>query len=61
MQAVAESVDLPLVAVGGIHMAADAEAFLRAGAGAVQLDSLLFVDPAAAGEIGVKLSAGYED
>ena len=60
VQTVAGLVDLPLVAVGGIHTAAEAEAFLQAGASAVQLDSLLFVDPQAAGEIAVKLSAGYE-
>lgn len=52
--------DLPLVAVGGIHTAADARTFLQAGASAVQLDSLLFVDPQMTGEIAVKLSAGYE-
>jgi dihydroorotate dehydrogenase (NAD+) catalytic subunit len=58
IQAVAEVVALPLVARGGIHTAADVESFLQAGACAVQLDSLLFVDPQAAGDIAVKLSAG---
>jgi len=58
--AIAELVDLPLVAVGGIHTAADAEAFLQAGASAVQLDSLLFVDPQMAGAIAARLSTGYE-
>ncbi len=38
-------VDLPVVAVGGIHTLADAQAFLQAGASAVQIDSLLFIDP----------------
>ncbi|MEW5959635.1 MAG: dihydroorotate dehydrogenase [Chloroflexota bacterium] len=37
--------ELPLVAVGGIHTLADAQALLQAGAGAVQLDSLVFIDP----------------
>ena len=60
VQTVAGLVDLSLVALGGIHTAAEAEAFLQAGASAVQLDSLLFVDLQAAGEIAVKLSAGYE-
>ncbi len=57
MQTVAGLVDLPLVAVGGVHTAADAEAFLQAGASVVQLDSLLFVDPQAAGDIAVKVPA----
>lgn len=36
---------LPRVAVGGIHSMADVEAYFEAGATAVQLDTLLFVDP----------------
>lgn len=36
---------LPVVAVGGIHDLAEARTFLEAGATAVQLDSLLFIDP----------------
>ncbi len=43
--------DLPLVAAGGIHTLADAQAFLEMGAAAVQLDSLLFVDPRSAYDI----------
>ena len=43
--------ELPLVAAGGIHTLADVRAFLEAGATAVQLDSLLFVDPGAAYDI----------
>jgi dihydroorotate dehydrogenase (NAD+) catalytic subunit len=43
--------ELPLVAAGGIHALADAQAFLEAGATAVQLDSLLFIDPGAACDI----------
>ena len=43
--------DLPLVAAGGIHTLAGAQAFFEMGATAVQLDSLLFIDPRAAYEI----------
>ncbi|MCB0168072.1 MAG: nitronate monooxygenase, partial [Anaerolineae bacterium] len=42
------NVDVPLVAVGGIHSAADVHTLLQAGATAVQIDSLLFIDPQAA-------------
>lgn len=42
---------IPLVAAGGVHSLADAQAFLDAGALAVQLDSLLFIDPKLAHEI----------
>lgn len=38
-------VDVPVIAAGGIHAAAEAQVFLQAGATAVQLDSLLFVEP----------------
>lgn len=44
--------DLPLVAAGGIHTWQDATIFLEHGATAVQLDSLLFVDPQGAENIG---------
>jgi dihydroorotate dehydrogenase (NAD+) catalytic subunit len=37
----------PIIAAGGMHSAADAQDFLEAGAVAVQLDSLLWVQPAA--------------
>jgi dihydroorotate dehydrogenase (NAD+) catalytic subunit len=47
--------DLPLIAVGGIHTLPDAQAFLEAGATAVQLDSLLFIDPNLAQEIALAL------
>jgi dihydroorotate dehydrogenase (NAD+) catalytic subunit len=43
--------DLPLVAAGGIHTRADAQTFFEMGATAVQLDSLLFIDPRAAHDI----------
>jgi dihydroorotate dehydrogenase (NAD+) catalytic subunit len=42
---VAAAFELPLVAVGGIHRQVDVEAFLTAGATAVQIDSLAFIDP----------------
>lgn len=38
--------DVPLIASGGVHTVADAQAYLQAGAAAIQIDSLLFVDPA---------------
>jgi dihydroorotate dehydrogenase (NAD+) catalytic subunit len=41
----------PLIASGGIHSVADAQAFFEAGATAVQIDSLLFIDPKAAEEV----------
>lgn len=47
--------DLPLIAVGGIHTLAEAQAFLEAGASAVQLDSLLFIDPNTARTIALAL------
>ena len=49
-------VDAPLIAVGGIHTLADAQAFLAAGAVAVQIDSLLWLEPQLAGEIALALS-----
>lgn len=52
--------DLPLVAAGGIHSLADAQAFLAAGAVAVQLDSLLFIEPKEAEGIAKKLAASGE-
>ena len=42
---------VPLVAAGGVHSVADAQTFLDAGALAIQLDSLLFVDPKSAYKI----------
>lgn len=42
---------VPIVAKGGIHSLADARTLLDAGATAVQLDSLLFIDPKSAYEI----------
>ncbi len=42
---------LPLIATGGIHSISDVQLVLKAGATAAQLDSLLFIDPHAAGDI----------
>ena len=49
------TLDLPIVAMGGIHSQAEVGTFLKAGAAAVQLDSLMFKDPVAA----YKLAAAY--
>lgn len=48
-------VDLPVIVAGGIHSLADAQAFLSAGAAAIQLDSLLFIEPHEAEEIARRL------
>jgi dihydroorotate dehydrogenase len=56
VQLVREWTDLPIVAVGGIHSLADAQAFLAAGAAAVQIDALLWIEPKLAGDIAVALS-----
>jgi len=37
--------DTPLVVSGGIHTPADAQSYLRAGATAVQLDTVIFTNP----------------
>jgi uncharacterized 2Fe-2S/4Fe-4S cluster protein (DUF4445 family) len=42
-----------MIAAGGIHNLADAQAFLQAGAVAVQVDTLLFIDPRSAITIGM--------
>lgn len=55
VQTIKNLVDLPVVAVGGIHTLADAQILLQAGATAVQLDSLLFIDPQAAYNIAAAL------
>ena len=51
IQIIRELVEVPIVAVGGIHSLADAQAFLAAGATAVQIDSLLLIEPKQAAEI----------
>jgi dihydroorotate dehydrogenase len=45
LQVIKTWLDLPCIAAGGIHSLADAQAFIKAGAVAVQLDSLLFIEP----------------
>ncbi|GAB4447374.1 MAG: dihydroorotate dehydrogenase [Anaerolineae bacterium] len=57
LQRVKNWLDLPIVAVGGIHSLADAETFLAAGATAVQLDSLLFIEPKQAESIAKHLNS----
>lgn len=51
IELVGQMTDLPLVAAGGIHRPADIQAVLSIGARAVQLDSLLMVDPVASLEM----------
>jgi len=51
IEVIRELVEVPIVATGGIHSLADAQAFLATGALAVQLDSLLFIEPGQAVEI----------
>jgi dihydroorotate dehydrogenase len=48
-------IDLPLIAAGGIHSLADAQAFLTAGAAAVQIDTLIFIEPKSAYDIALAL------
>jgi dihydroorotate dehydrogenase (NAD+) catalytic subunit len=57
LQQLTAIIDLPLVAVGGIHSEADVQAFLEAGAAAVQLDSLIFIDPRQAERIALAFQA----
>jgi dihydroorotate dehydrogenase (NAD+) catalytic subunit len=45
LQMIRNWIDLPCVAAGGIHSLADAQAFIKAGAVAVQIDSLVFIEP----------------
>ncbi len=37
--------NVPLIASGGIHTSADAQSYLHAGATAIQLDTIIFIDP----------------
>jgi len=52
VQQVSQTVPLPIVARGGIHRAADARAFLAAGAVAAMVDSLATVEPGAVSGVG---------
>jgi len=47
---------LPLIAVGGLHTTTDAQQSFDAGANAVQIDSLMFVDPKRAESIALNYS-----
>lgn len=61
LQQIKSWLDLPLVAAGGIHSLADAETFLAAGATALQLDSLLFIEPKEAERIARDVRRGSEE
>ncbi len=54
--AVAQAIDLPIVAMGGIATAANGRQFLDAGALAIAVGTESFRDPAAAGRIGAALT-----
>ncbi|MGQ9552923.1 MAG: hypothetical protein ACUVWR_02300 [Anaerolineae bacterium] len=51
LQQLAGSASVPLIASSGIYTAADLGACLQGGAKAVQLDGLIFLDPAAAADL----------
>jgi dihydroorotate dehydrogenase (NAD+) catalytic subunit len=51
VHACAEAVDLPIVGMGGVFTAEDAQDFVSAGASGVALGTVLFVDPWAAARI----------
>jgi dihydroorotate dehydrogenase (NAD+) catalytic subunit len=55
VQIARELVDLPIIAVGGIHSLADAQVFIAAGATTVQIDTLLWLEPALAYDIAAAL------
>ena len=55
VQLVREVIRVPIIACGGIHSLADAQAFLSAGAIAVQIDSLLWIEPKQAEAIAKEL------
>jgi dihydroorotate dehydrogenase (NAD+) catalytic subunit len=62
LRAVAEIRDLrldaPMVACGGVHSTEDAREFLAAGAGAVETDSAVWLEPAVAARIAADLAQG---
>ena len=53
-----ESVDVPVVASGGVHMVEDARMMLAAGATAVQIDALIWRAPKAAMAIAEAFAPG---
>jgi dihydroorotate dehydrogenase (NAD+) catalytic subunit len=55
--ACAEAVDLPIVGMGGVQTGLDALELVAAGATAVALGSVLFVDPGAPSRVRVELAA----
>ena len=58
LRRVAERVSVPLIGCGGIQDTEDGLAFLRAGAAAVQVDSVLWRDPASLARIARGMSLG---
>jgi dihydroorotate dehydrogenase (NAD+) catalytic subunit len=52
----ADLVSVPLIGCGGIYSAADAQAFLHAGAAAVQVDAAVWRDPSCLAQIARSLS-----
>ena len=47
----AKAVDIPVIGIGGINSLEDVIEFLIAGASAVQVGTMNFVNPAASGEL----------
>jgi len=60
LRRVAALVSVPLVGCGGIHTVEDAQAFLRAGAAAVQIDGAVWRDPACLAHVARTLSSTVE-
>jgi len=58
IDACARAVDLPIVGMGGVASGQDVIDFVRAGAGAVALGTILFADPDAPGRIRSELTSG---
>lgn len=57
VRAAAGAVDVPVIGVGGILTAADARAYLRAGASLVQIGTASFADPRCAARVARGLAA----
>jgi dihydroorotate dehydrogenase (NAD+) catalytic subunit len=57
LQRVAERVTVPLIGSGGVHSTEDAQAFLSAGAVAIQVGSALWRDPDCLARIATSLAA----
>jgi dihydroorotate dehydrogenase (NAD+) catalytic subunit len=55
---IAQYAEMPIIGVGGIHSADDARDFIAAGARAVQLDTVVWVNPKGAEAIAVNLGGG---